>query len=482
MATGGFQRSVQKAANLALPWHARVEWIVRLASYVLLLVAALELLTPGPHRYWLGGALLVILFLVRFPNLLQGQWAVLPAGIAAALLEVALWYQPERLHLYTLLFCALLVNSAPLLSWTFALITTGMIYGAYVMATVNPLQAGWTALDPTQLVVDAMGFGLLAVVVKSLVDGHRAIEGLNRKLEREARHARRVAAEYKRTLDLSVDLVTSIGFDGTFRAVNQAATAMLGYQPQDLVGRAVLDLVYPADYSKVAQALDAMQRGLSVRNLQFRLLDAGGHPVWLECNGTPVDEETVTVCVMRNITGRRAVQAELEQQALTDPLTGLPNRAGLREQMAVALADIGAPRIALLFLDLDGFKPINDTYGHAAGDQLLLAVGARLRSGVKRHDVVARLGGDEFTVLLRSVGDVHDALGIAERLAAAVRQPVLFEGKELRVSTSVGIALGRPGLDDPERLMQQADAAMYAAKRSGKDRVVVFDPRVHSLG
>jgi diguanylate cyclase (GGDEF)-like protein len=161
--------------------------------------------------------------------------------------------------------------------------------------------------------------------------------------------------------------------------------------------------------------------------------------------------------------------AQLTRQAYSDPLTGLPNRSRLMDRASHGLAAAAAAgeRVALLLLDLDGFKRVNDTAGHHAGDALLRAVGERLLTAVRDDDVVARLGGDEFAVLLRRDPDERRAVSVAERIHRRLREPFSIEGRSIAIGASVGIALFPDDASDVERLMRGADAAMYRAKRSG---------------
>lgn len=173
-----------------------------------------------------------------------------------------------------------------------------------------------------------------------------------------------------------------------------------------------------------------------------------------------------------------AREAQLAQQATHDDLTGLPNRALLHDRLKRALArgDRRQQRVGLLFLDLDNFKVINDSLGHAAGDRLLREVADRLRASLRAEDTVARLGGDEFTVLLDEVGDATEALDTAARLITALKRPIDLDGHEVVVTASAGVAIGQPGQSSPTALLRHADAAMYHAKADGKARVAIFDP------
>lgn len=171
----------------------------------------------------------------------------------------------------------------------------------------------------------------------------------------------------------------------------------------------------------------------------------------------------------------------IEQQALHDPLTNLPNRTLLRERLDQALAQPEARQpLAVLFLDLDNFKAVNDTVGHGLGDALLVAVARRLRRSVRPQDLVARLGGDEFAVLLQGLHAAEDAVQVAERLLGSFRRPFHLAGRELYVHASIGVAVRSTHTVQADQLLRDADLAMYMAKGSGKGRYAVFEPAMHA--
>ena len=180
-----------------------------------------------------------------------------------------------------------------------------------------------------------------------------------------------------------------------------------------------------------------------------------------------------------NLHKRQALEAELKQRAYHDPLTGLANRTLFADRLGRALARRDEP-VAVLFLDLDDFKTINDTHGHQAGDELLLAVAASLASNVRPEDTVARLGGDEFAVLVDRNVTEGVARQLADRLIRGLRRPMRVAGRDRTVGASIGISLGRSGVATAEQLMSEADIAMYVAKGDGKGGSSVFDPRTHA--
>ncbi len=207
-----------------------------------------------------------------------------------------------------------------------------------------------------------------------------------------------------------------------------------------------------------------------------------GNPRWLEAYVHPVKDESGRVLqvalVVKDVTERKELEEKLTHQAFHDSLTGLPNRTLFLDRLehALARADRSGGLVAVLFLDLDNFKYVNDSLGHEAGDELLVEVSRRIGTCVRPGDTVARLGGDEFTVLLEDVANVAQALHVAERIADELLTPFTISGQELYVSTSIGVTSrdsvqGRSGY-----LLRDADLALYEAKRKGKARYVVFDP------
>jgi diguanylate cyclase (GGDEF)-like protein len=179
---------------------------------------------------------------------------------------------------------------------------------------------------------------------------------------------------------------------------------------------------------------------------------------------------------------RQSFQEQLWHQAFHDPLTGLPNRALFRDRLeqALARADRQLQSLAILVLDLDNFKLVNDSLGHEQGDALLLSVAERLRTCLRGGDTAARLGGDEFTLLLEEVAGLDGAIHVAERLAEVLRAPLVLGGHDIVPTVSIGIALSAPRHSRPESLLRDAELAMYRAKADGKDRFAVFDRAMHA--
>jgi diguanylate cyclase (GGDEF)-like protein/PAS domain S-box-containing protein len=261
--------------------------------------------------------------------------------------------------------------------------------------------------------------------------------------------------------------------DGRFLEVNDALLEQSGYARGEMLGRTALDLrlwVEPEERARLLRALDAEG---AVRGFEFEYRRRTGERrmALLSAERIDIHGETCILAVVHDVTA-----------AFRDELTGLPNRAVFLDRLERAV-ERGrrhpTARFAVLFLDLDRFKMINDGLGHAAGDRLLVAIAAQLGECVRPEDTVARMGGDEFTILLDEITDVGDATRVAERIQQALALPLTLDGQEVFTSASVGIALHAPGVRRAEDLLRDADTAMYRAKARGRAGYQVFDTAMH---
>jgi diguanylate cyclase (GGDEF)-like protein/PAS domain S-box-containing protein len=304
----------------------------------------------------------------------------------------------------------------------------------------------------------------------------------------ERRQAARALAESERrfrTVVESVDhglLITDR--EDRILYANARAAAITGYPAEELVGRVGFEMLVPEDQRAAFHARMADRMRGAAERYEFPLLRRDGTQVWTENSGLPFRDEAGeivgTIGVITDITARRALEAELTRQAFEDSLTGLANRARLRAGVegALARAEPGQ-QPAVLLVDLDNFKHVNDSLGHAAGDRLLAEVAGRLLNATRGSDTVARLGGDEFAVLLGGVRGDDEATLVAGRVVAALRTPFPLQGHEIRLGASVGIAVAAAG-DAPDDLLRNADLALYRAKAQGKGGHALFAPEMHA--
>jgi diguanylate cyclase (GGDEF)-like protein/PAS domain S-box-containing protein len=283
--------------------------------------------------------------------------------------------------------------------------------------------------------------------------------------------------------------VADFGSQGTWRYVSPQIEAVLGFTPAEWLADAGLwaRQIHPVDRELVLAAEEQLRsHGVEESAIwEYRMLARDGAVVWIrdEAVMIPGDETRTPQMrgVMIDITDRKKLEERLTHQAFYDGLTGLPNRALFLERLDHALARAArrpTDIVAVLFLDLDGFKVVNDTLGHTAGDELLKAVSRRLVDGSRADDTAARLGGDEFTMLLEDVSGVDEVARYATRVLERISAPVDVEEHRLTVSASIGIAISGSGDMSAEDLLRQADVAMYRAKQNGKAGFEIYDERM----
>jgi diguanylate cyclase (GGDEF)-like protein/PAS domain S-box-containing protein len=253
--------------------------------------------------------------------------------------------------------------------------------------------------------------------------------------------------------------------DGRIVAANRAFADILGYDVGDLVGVRAQMLAHADDAVGAGFALDRVAGGEEeVVILEKRLRRADGAPVWVSTTSTALeyDGRPRVLTYVADVTERRVTGDRLAHLAMHDQLTGLPNRPAALDALEAA-QQAGQP-VGVLFIDLDGFKAVNDVYGHQAGDAVLVEVATRLTSVVRPDDVTARLAGDEFVIICPGLADETGAHALAERIQDELTAPMLVGDATVRIGASIGIAMSAAG-DDTSALLSVADAAMYDAKR-----------------
>ncbi|MEV6577806.1 EAL domain-containing protein [Streptomyces sp. NPDC051582] len=287
----------------------------------------------------------------------------------------------------------------------------------------------------------------------------------------------------------SSDVIMIAAPTGTLRYVSPAAAGVYGREAEELVGTELATLIHPHDLGRVVHEvrrfLAAPPAEEPTTRIECRFKSGGGE--WLNVESTVNRHQGGLILNSRDVTERVRLQAQLQHSAEHDPLTDLPNRALFTRRVRQALTGrrAGDHSTAVLFIDLDGFKAVNDTIGHQAGDELLIEAARRLQDSVRAGDTAARLGGDEFAALILGDGSrdrsareyqVHE---IADRLRTTLSQPYRIAGSDVRVAASIGVAFADPGIT-PSDLMRNADLAMYRAKAGGKDRVELYAPQMQA--
>jgi diguanylate cyclase (GGDEF)-like protein/PAS domain S-box-containing protein len=288
---------------------------------------------------------------------------------------------------------------------------------------------------------------------------------------------------FRALIQNSSDVVAIVGADGATRYVSPVVERVLGYKPEDGIGHNAFrpPVMHPDDADRVRGVFAGIMGSPGAEaTIDFRLRHADGR--WVQMEATTknmlADPSIGGIVVnYRDITQRRTLEERLRYQAFHDPLTELPNRALFMNRLGHALtrAERSKRAAAVLFLDLDNFKLVNDSLGHEVGDRLLVSVAERLRASLRTEDTAARFGGDEFTVLLEDVTDVSDAVRVANNITQALLAPFVLEFREVFVTTSIGIVLGISGHERPTDLLRDADVALYRAKANGKATYEVFD-------
>ncbi len=299
---------------------------------------------------------------------------------------------------------------------------------------------------------------------------------------------------YRRLLESVTDYIYTVRIkpDGSLSTVHgPECQRVTGYTPSEYEADPLLwiNMVPEQDREAVLAQARTLLGGQEARPLEHRIVHKDGSERWVR--NTPVLRRDVLGKVtgydgiINDITERKQAEEQIRRLSMHDALTGLPNREhyAVRMKQAMYRADRNAAKVAVLFVDLDGFKAVNDLHGHAAGDELLIAVGERLLRCVRKSDLVARLGGDEFVVMLADLADASDAAGVAAKIVRSISRPFRVAGKPWRIGASVGISVYPDDCSGPcpdqaaMDLLAMADAAMYAVKRAGRGGYRFHDAR-----
>ena len=293
---------------------------------------------------------------------------------------------------------------------------------------------------------------------------------------RDISERKEIEVRYRLLFERNLAGVFRTTVDGRILDCNDALARIFGYASRDeLLSQSARSFYF--DENERDQVVDLLRENGTLSNHEIRMRRADGRPVWVLENVTLLERGELEGTII-DITERKVAQEQIEYQAFHDVLTGLPNRRLFRDRMSVALAHARRQRggVAVMYLDLDQVKLINDSLGHTAGDTLLLTVAQRLVACVRAEDTVARMGGDEFTILVTQVCDRRGAETVAQKVLEAVAEPMNIDTHELFVTTSIGIAIYPDDGTDAEMLLQNADRAMYRAKEAGRNNYQYATP------
>jgi len=287
---------------------------------------------------------------------------------------------------------------------------------------------------------------------------------------------------FKALVESADDAVIGKTLDGAITSWNPAAARLYGYSAEEVIGKPIALLAPPDRVDELPGILERLRRGERIERYETTRVRKDGTRVEVSLSVSPIldpqGRPIGATSIAYDVTARKQAEQQLVHGALHDALTDLPNRTYFVERVSQSLARVRrdpAYRFAVLFLDFDDFKAVNDSLGHAAGDHLLGEIAGRLRTCVRPGDVVARLGGDEFTLLLEEITGLPDAEHAARRIQDSLATPFSLEGREILASASIGVALSDPDHGQVQDLLRDADLAMYHAKQQGRARFQVFD-------
>lgn len=293
---------------------------------------------------------------------------------------------------------------------------------------------------------------------------------------------------FRSAFDHSAIGMALVSPEGRWLQVNRALCVLLGYSEPELMATDYLTITHPDDLATALTNIRQLLKGkIPSYQTEKRYVHKLGHEVWVSWNASLARDEYTgsahLIFQIQDITDRKRAEERLLHDAFHDSLTGLPNRALFMDHLKMAIARTErnqGRRFAVLYLDLDRFKIVNDSLGHMIGDQLLVGIAKRLQNSMRPADTIARLGGDEFTILVEDVNDENEVIFVVERLQHELSAPFSLSGREVFTTVSIGIALSSSDSAQAEEILRDADTAMYRAKMHGKARYEIFDVAMHA--
>jgi diguanylate cyclase (GGDEF)-like protein/PAS domain S-box-containing protein len=370
--------------------------------------------------------------------------------------------------------------------WQKHFLWTSITYyaGASAAGTISKLIAelGWAAFIIALPIV-----GIIFATYRTYRRNIHEAEEHAREQERVSKKLLQSEEHFRNAFDhaAGMALISPIGH---WLQVNRSLCQMLGYSQTELLQKNFQELTHPDDLpDDLLHLYQVLEGKTKVVQREKRYLDREGREIWvlqsISLVTNPEGEAQHLILQIQDITDRKAAEARVQHAAFHDALTGLPNRTLLADRLRQAITRVKRSpthQFAVLFLDVDRFKLVNDSLGHTLGDQLLIQISRRLERCMRKMDTVARLGGDEFAVLLDGVDGPHDAIQTAERILESISRPCELNGHDVVTSGSIGIAFSQTGYETPEDMLRDADTAMYRAKSNGKARYEVFDVKMHA--
>ena len=336
----------------------------------------------------------------------------------------------------------------------------------------------------------AIAFGALACIV-GLALRARSQGAAGREPAGAGNDTREKASEgdrFRSAFNYAAIGMALLSTEGRWLQVNRSLCHILGYTEKELLLTDFLSVTHPDDLPTALSNIGQLLKGrVQASQMEKRYIHKSGHEVWVHWSVSLVrDQYSKSVHLIfqiQDITDRKLAEQQLHHDAFHDALTGLPNRALFMDHLKLAIARSrrnAQTKFAVLYLDLDRFKVINDSLGHSIGDQLLVGIADRLKKNLRPGDTVARLGGDEFTVLIEDIADETESIQVAERVQNELSVPFTLSGREVFTTVSMGIAPSATGYERAEDILRDADTAMYRAKSLGKARYEIFDKAMHA--
>jgi diguanylate cyclase (GGDEF)-like protein/PAS domain S-box-containing protein len=351
---------------------------------------------------------------------------------------------------------------------------------------IKGIPMGWIRKDGTRIFAETSAFPLYSEsgeiigfrgIVSDVTERAQMIKALSESEER-----------YRTILAEIEEGYYEVNLAGDFTFVNNATCRQLGYSREELIGMNYMAYVPKEETKDIYKAWNKVYRtGKPLKSYPFTAIRKDGTQVFLESSVSPLRSNEGRIIgfrsISRDVTEHKQFEKRLAEMATHDPLTGLPNRLLLSDRFTIALALSRRTRnrLALLMLDLDRFKAVNDSMGHDVGDQLLKAVAKRLLGTMRKSDTVARIGGDEFVLVLPQIPEANEAAKLAQRVLGAFREPFVCDDRQLRITTSIGVAVYPEHGKDIESLLKNADTAMYWAKEQGRDIYKFYDGEAMTL-